>query len=177
MTAERSSSSRRGSGRARPKRRGAISRAAPACPSPSVSPLAAPGRRRRSACWPGDRSPETILRSPRRVSFRPPWEAVSSPGLSCRSFRGRRAAGGRRPRRRVPPRGPDPYKPDGDPMRGGEPHRGGRGAGHGLSDLICVMVTIPNRTQICPNPAKPGQPRAKKIKEKGLDFLGFPCQF
>jgi hypothetical protein len=34
-------------------------------------------------------------------------------------------------------------------------------------------VEIPSQNQIRQNPAKPGQETAKKIKERGLDFLGF----
>jgi hypothetical protein len=37
------------------------------------------------------------------------------------------------------------------------------------------FVAFPNQPQILQNPAKPGQAQAKTIKEKGLDFLGFPC--
>jgi hypothetical protein len=32
-----------------------------------------------------------------------------------------------------------------------------------------------SQNQIEPNPAKSRQARSKKIKEKSLDFLGFPC--
>jgi hypothetical protein len=35
------------------------------------------------------------------------------------------------------------------------------------------MVEIPSQNQIWQNPPKPSQETAKKIKEKGLDFLGF----
>jgi hypothetical protein len=40
-----------------------------------------------------------------------------------------------------------------------------------LSRRICVMVRFQARTKSVQNPAKPGQETAKKIKEKGLDFL------
>jgi hypothetical protein len=46
-----------------------------------------------------------------------------------------------------------------------------------LPDPVHLMVGVcgfPNRPQKLQNPAKPGQARAKSIKQKGLKFLGFP---
>jgi hypothetical protein len=47
---------------------------------------------------------------------------------------------------------------------------------HGSGPIIALrlcMVEIPSQNQIWQNPPKPSQETAKKIKEKGLDFLGF----
>jgi hypothetical protein len=39
---------------------------------------------------------------------------------------------------------------------------------------MSVLTPFPTQPQVFQNPAKPGQARAKKIKEKWLGFLGFP---
>jgi hypothetical protein len=36
------------------------------------------------------------------------------------------------------------------------------------------FIAFPSQPQIFQNPAKVGQARTKKTKEKGFDFLGFP---
>ena len=110
-TAGRSSS-------ARPRSVGpSISRVAPACPSPRASPAAVAGRRPRSAsCWRADRSPETILRSPRRVS--PRRRAPRARRLLRLVFHVGRSVGDMR-RDAAGRSRASPYKPDGEPMRGG----------------------------------------------------------